>query len=87
MKVKIKKGFEAEYKKSIYDVIAVSEDLNYAKIINDEGQEDWLGMYMIQDLISCKSCFETYKRRRGEATTMVCGLCKDFDLWTEVNYK
>lgn len=50
MRIKFKDSFKEEFSKDWYEVIVVSEDLSFYKVINDENEEDWCGEYMVEEV-------------------------------------
>ena len=52
MKVKIKAGFEFDTNK-LYEVIGISATQSpcFVAIIDDSGQRDWIGEYMVEKFV------------------------------------
>ena len=50
MKVKFKEAFRCEFPKEWYEVIGVLEDTSFIKVINEQGEGDWCGVYMVEDV-------------------------------------
>ena len=48
MKLKFKEAFRDEFPQQYYKVVAISNDMNFFKVINEQGEEDWCGAYMIE---------------------------------------
>ena len=50
MKIKFKDAFRDEFPKEEYEVIGVSTDMNFFKVINEQGEGDWCAYYMIEEV-------------------------------------
>lgn len=50
MRIKFKEVFRKEFPKKWYEVIAMSIDMNFFKVINEQGEGEWCGAYMIEDV-------------------------------------
>jgi hypothetical protein len=53
MKIKIKKGFGFD-NLEFYPVNGTDKDLEWFRVTNDDGESDWVGKYLVEDvLIEC----------------------------------
>ena len=50
MRIRFKEAFRDEFPKEEYEVIGVSTDMNFFKVINEQGEGDWCAYYMIEDV-------------------------------------
>ena len=52
MKIRIKEEFRDEFSKEYYEVIGINPEMTFFKIINDDNNGDWVGDYLVEEVIS-----------------------------------
>ena len=52
VKIRIKEAFKAEFSKESYTVIGITSSMDFYKVINDDNIEDWIGSYLVEEVIS-----------------------------------
>ena len=50
MKLKFKEAFRDEFPNEEYEVIAISNDMSFFKVVNEQGEGDWCASYMVEEV-------------------------------------